>query len=85
MLDDAEMLVRLRYIYGGKRVDDIAEEWARMRRNGLDNLVDERKRRYCRRMYNLSQYLKTLKEMYFRLRVGKKSNRVGKWRISLVC
>ena len=43
--------------YSGKRVDDIAEEWARMRRNGLGNLVDERKRRYCRRMYNLSQYL----------------------------
>ena len=31
MLDDAEMLARLRYLYGGKRVDDIAEEWARMR------------------------------------------------------
>ena len=62
MLDDAEMLARLRYLYGSKRVDDIAEEWARMRRNGLGNLVDERKRRYCRRMYNLSQYLKTLKE-----------------------
>ena len=62
MLDDAEMLARLRYLYSGKQVDDIAEEWARMRRNGLGNLVDERKRRYCRRMYNLSQYLKTLKE-----------------------
>src|SRR5574344_3092996 len=46
MLDDAEMLARLRYLYGGKRVDDIAEEWARLRRNGLGNLVDERKRRY---------------------------------------
>ena len=57
MLDDAEMLARLRYLYSGKQVDDIAEEWARMRRNGLGNLVDERKRRYCRRMYNLSQYL----------------------------
>ena len=55
-------IARLRYLYSGKRVDDIAEEWARMRRNGLGNLVDERKRRYCRRMYNLSQYLKTLKE-----------------------
>ena len=60
MLNDAEMLARLRYLYGSKRVDDIAEEWARMRRNGLGNFVDERKRRYCRRMYNLSQYLKTL-------------------------
>ena len=34
MLDVAEMLARLRYLYGGKRVDDIAEEWARRRRNG---------------------------------------------------
>jgi len=62
MLDDKAMLARLSHIYGGKRVDEIEEAWKSMRKNGLGNLVEEQKERYCRRMYNLSHYLKTLKE-----------------------
>ena len=62
MLDDDEMIGRLRSLYGEKRADEIAETWALWRKNGLDSLVDERKKRYCRRMYNLSQFVKTLKE-----------------------
>jgi len=62
MLGDAEMLDRLSCIYGEKRIAAIEEEWGFLREHGLDRLVDERKERYCRRMYNLSQYLKTLKE-----------------------
>lgn len=62
MLDDDTMLSRLRHIYSAKRVEEIAKEWASLRARGLGHLVDEQKERYCRRMYNLSQYLKTLKE-----------------------
>ena len=61
-LDDDTMLSRLRRLYGAKRAEGIADEWASLRARGLGRLVDERKDRYCRRMYNLSQYLKTLKE-----------------------
>jgi len=62
MLGDEEMLDRLSCIYGEQRVNALEEEWNFMREHGLGRLVDEQKERYCRRMYNLSQYLKTLKE-----------------------
>jgi len=62
MLDDDEMLRRLGHIYDDRRVEAIGREWEALRRHGRGDLVDECKERYCRRMYNLSQYLKTLKE-----------------------
>lgn len=62
MLDDVEMAARLRFLYGGKRAERIAERWAGLRAHGMDALVDAEKERYCRRMYNVSQYMKTLKE-----------------------
>jgi len=62
MLSDDEMVERLSHLYGERRAEEIAKEWESMRRQGLGNLVDERKERYCRRMYNLSSYLKSLKE-----------------------
>ena len=62
MLDDAEMLGRLSHLYGRERAAAIGREWAVLRGRGLRHLVDEAKERYCRRMYNLSQFVKTLKE-----------------------
>jgi len=62
MLGDGEMLDRLSHIYGEDRIDALEKEWEFMRKHGLGHLVDGQKERYCRRMYNLSQYLKTLKE-----------------------
>ena len=62
MLDDSEMLGRLAHLYGPERADAIGREWEVLRGRGLGHLVDEAKERYCRRMYNLSQYVKTLKE-----------------------
>ena len=62
MLDDSEMLGRLGHLYGPERAEAIGREWDVLRGNGLGHLVDEAKERYCRRMYNLSQFVKTLKE-----------------------
>ena len=62
MLDDDEMISRLRSLYGEKRAEEIAETWAAWRKNGFNHLVGEQKERFCRRMYNLSQFVKTLKE-----------------------
>lgn len=62
MLDDSEMLGRLAHLYGPERAEAIGREWKVLRGNGLGRLVDEQKVRYCRRMYNLSQFVKTLKE-----------------------
>ena len=62
MLDDSEMLGRLAHLYGRERAEAIGREWEVLRGNGCGRLVDEAKGRYCRRMYNLSQFVKTLKE-----------------------
>jgi len=57
------MLRRLLGLYGNKkRVETIRKHWVRMREEGNDAAVDAQKERYCRRMYNLSQFVKTLKE-----------------------
>ena len=60
MLDDGEMLGRLAHLYGPERAEAIGREWDVLHGNGLGHLVDEAKERYCRRMYNLSQFVKTL-------------------------
>lgn len=62
MVDDAEMIERLDRLYGHVRAASIGRKWAKLRKDGLGRLVDENKERYCRRMYNLSQFTKTLKE-----------------------
>ena len=62
MLDDSEMLGRLAHLYGPERAEAIGREWDVLRGNRLGHLVDEAKERYCHRMYNLSQFVKTLKE-----------------------
>ena len=73
MLDDEEMLGRLGHLYGPERADAIGRAWESLREHGLDRTVDEAKERYCRRMYNLSQFVKTLKErvsMWFNAEYG---------------
>ena len=73
MLDDGEMLGRLAHLYGPERAESIGRAWESLRVHGLDRTVDEAKERYCRRMYNLSQFVKTLKErvsMWFNAEYG---------------
>ena len=62
MLDDDEMLARLASLYGPERAGEIGRSWGAQRERGRGHAVDEAKERYCRRMYNLTQFVKTLKE-----------------------
>ena len=62
MLDDEEMLHRLSSLYSQKTAEEIGERWERLRAKHRDEEVDAEKSRYCRRMYNISQFVKTLKE-----------------------
>ena len=62
MLSDEEMIGRLGWLYGSERAERIGKCWEHLRKHGLGHLVDEKKEHYCRRMYNLSQFVKTLKE-----------------------
>ena len=62
MLSDDEMVERLVGLYGQKAATAKGEYWTQMRSNGRNAEVDAEKERYCRRMYNISQFVKTLKE-----------------------
>lgn len=61
-LGDGEMLDRLTSLYGPERARALAGHWARLRAEGDAASVEAAKEGYCRRMYNLAQFMKTLKE-----------------------
>lgn len=59
---DSEMLERLTGLYGSEGVGKMAGHWEFLRSHGRGSEVEDEKERYCRRMYNVSQFMKTLKE-----------------------
>ena len=61
-IPDDEMASRLAHLYGGRTSKAILGHWARMRRLGCSCAVEDEKAKYCRRMYNLSQFMKTIAE-----------------------
>lgn len=71
-LTDEEMLSRLSALYGDeRRIAALRRNWETMRKEGNGASVDAIKDGYCRRMYNLTQFMKTLKE-----RIAENINRV---------
>ena len=72
-MSDEEMIGRLRFLYGAKAAEKIAARWCHARLNGRGDDVEREKDAYCRRMYNVSQYMKTLKQRiseYFNRNLG---------------
>ena len=61
-LPDDEVVRRLAFLYDERRARAVAANWSDLRAHGLDHLVDARKAAFCRRMYDVSEYVKTLKE-----------------------
>lgn len=61
-MSDDEMLERLEHLYKQEVVEKIAGSWASARAKGRDDIVEKEKDAYCRRMYNISQYMKSLKQ-----------------------
>ena len=61
-MSDEEMLERLGHLYKPETVEKIADRWSAARENGRDDVVESEKDAFCRRMYNISQYMKTLKQ-----------------------
>ncbi len=76
MLSDMEMLSRLKRLEDGhspKSVLATEKRWSLLRQNDLGHEVDSEKDALCRRMYNISQFIKTLKQrisQQFNLRTG---------------
>lgn len=61
-MDDEEMLSRLASLYSKRSAEEIGNKWHAMREKGRGLEVEAEKAKYCRRMYNISQFVKTLKE-----------------------
>ncbi len=61
-VSDAELLARMRFLYKPEKVEEFAKELMRYREAGQAALADRWRARYVRRMYNLSEFVKTLKQ-----------------------
>jgi len=63
-VDDAELVEKMRVLYGDVKTDRLLSEWEAWDRRGLSFKVEDAKAALRRRMFDLSQFCKTLKETY---------------------
>jgi len=63
-VSDEELLVRLGHLYSRMEVQGIAQSIQYHRDNGHDEAAEAIKARYTCRMYDLSEFVKTLKQRY---------------------
>jgi REP element-mobilizing transposase RayT len=63
-LDEAELFVRLQRLYSSHKVAEITAELKRYRKQGQDEAVAELWQKYTRRMHDVSEYVKTVKETF---------------------
>jgi putative transposase len=64
LVDDQELFRRMRLLYGKKKADRILTEWELWENKGMAGKVLDAKAALRRRMYDLSQFCKTLKETF---------------------
>ena len=75
-VSDRELIKRLHYLYAQAAVEQIAAELAELRSAGRDAEAEALKGRYTRRMYNLSEFVKTLKQR-ITMSYNRRHNRQG--------
>jgi putative transposase len=63
-VSDSELIRRLKYLYDQPVVAQIAAELSALRSQGRKAQAEALKARYTGRMYNLSEFVKTLKQRY---------------------
>ena len=63
-VDDVELIGKMRVLYGDTKTDRILGEWEAWERRGLAFKAEDAKAALRRRMFDLSQFCKTLKETY---------------------
>ncbi len=64
LVSDEELILRLRHLYSRIEVRAVAESLHRFRANGQTTAAEALKARYTCRMYDLSEFVKTLKQRY---------------------
>ncbi len=63
-VDDVELVEKMRVLYGDTKTDRLLNDWEAWDRRGLTFKAIEAKEALRRRMFDLSQFCKTLKETY---------------------
>jgi REP element-mobilizing transposase RayT len=63
-IDDTELFRRLGLLYGKKRLEELRAMMGSFREQGLEHAAGQLREKYLRRMYDLSEYVKTLKQRY---------------------
>ncbi|HRR33184.1 MAG TPA: transposase [Kiritimatiellia bacterium] len=63
-IDEAELVRRMTILYGEARTAETMRQWEAWRKTGAACLVEEQQNRLRARMYDLSAFVKTLKQRY---------------------
>ena len=63
-LTEAEVLERVGVLYGPEKVEELEAAWTMWRKLGEDELVERDLARFKARMYDISEFMKTLKQRY---------------------
>lgn len=79
ILGESEMLERLGGIYSEVEVRQIKNRWFDWHNHGFDYLVKANMDKYQRRMYNLSEFMKTLKQRFTQWYNNKYERRGNLW------
>jgi len=69
-LDDAEILRRITVLNGENRAKTVRERWEAWQKSGQEIRYKADRTRYLRRMYDVSQFMKTLKEIFWVIQNG---------------
>jgi len=76
LLDEAELIRRIRAFYGTFEASRCKERWAEWRKNGLAFLADREQEGLRRRMGDISPFMKLLKQCYS-ISYNRRHSRVG--------
>lgn len=63
-ISDAELTRRMLILYGAKKAQQIFDRWEQWEKAGTPELVAKAKAKMRKRMYNLSDFVKTLKQRF---------------------
>ena len=64
VLDDKEILRRISVLNGEARADAVRRQWDKWQKSGQIERYESDRARFVRRMYDLSEFMKTLKELF---------------------
>ena len=78
-VDEAELVRRMTVLYGEKQAWAMQTQWAEWCRSGAAYLVEEQQNRLRARMYDLSAFVKTLKQRYSMSYNGRNKRRGTLW------